>query len=199
VPSSGSSNNPSLGGFAAWRLSFLYAAMALALAGCERGCAGKGMSLSSSTGAIPQPAVDCPDGLARCEEGAVSVSRLATLPVPCRGAAGACTCPWEALAACPRGCAADGVEVVVERARATSQLCAPESDAGAFAGRPWSAMDAGESPCEEGDRYRCAAGRVIDCEASAVGLCPRGCFAEGTAIDDDGVNREAAFAILCSR
>ena len=127
-------------------------------------------------GALPQPAVDCPDGLARCEDGTVSASRLATLRVPCVGPASACTCPWEAVAACPDGCAADGVEVVIERDRAAGQLCAPGRDAGALAASPLPpadagvlpasplpTVDAGETVCEEGDRYRCAGGRVVEC------------------------------------
>jgi hypothetical protein len=149
--------------------------------------------------------MDCPDGLARCEDGVVSASRLAVLSMPCRGGAAACACPWGALGDCPGGCAAEGVEVVVERAHAVSQLCAPRKDARMFAtpssaSGPSQAPDASETSCDEGDRYRCAGGRVVDCAASAViGQCLQGCFAEGTSIDDDGVNREAAFAILCSR
>jgi hypothetical protein len=92
------------------------------------------------------------------------------------------------------------VEIVVERARAARQLCAPEGHAGVFAAAVPPGLDAGEVPCEEGDRYRCAGGRVVDCASNAaIGHCLRGCFAEGTSIDDDGVSREAAFAILCSR
>jgi hypothetical protein len=74
--------------------------------------------------------------------------------------------------------------------------------------------EAGE-PCDEGDRYRCTGSRVFDCASSLpIGRCVRGCFAEGASIDDGDVaapgvatsgaavtpiNREAAFAILCSR
>ncbi len=175
--------------------------------GCQRGCGslgerGIGLASPSGTSALPRPVVDCPDGLARCEEGTVSVSRLATLPVPCSGPGSACTCPWEALEPCPAQCAADGVEVVVERARARTQLCAPGADAGAFAvaAAPSDAPDERETPCDEGDRYLCAAGRIVECAPRTVlGKCLRGCFTEGTSIGDDGVSREAAFAILCSR
>ncbi len=179
------------------------AALCAALASCDRGCEGlvaRGLGASpSATAALPRPVVDCPDGLARCEEGTVSVSRLATLPVPCQGPASACSCPWEAVEACPEGCVADGVEVVAPRALAATQLCAPGRDAGAVAA-PLTLPDAGESLCDEGDRYLCAGGRVVECASrSVVGWCLRGCFAERTSIDDDGVSREAAFAILCSR
>jgi hypothetical protein len=155
------------------------------------------MASPGGTSVLPRPVVDCPDGLARCEEGTVSISRLATLPVPCRGAPGACACPWEALPACPAGCAADGVEVVVDGPRARTQLCAPGPDAGVFvAAAP---PDAGEE-CDEGDRYLCAGGQVIECAPRiVVGQCVRGCFTEKASIGDDGVSREAAFAILCSR
>ncbi len=197
------------GASAAWRLSLL-AALAVGPAGCDRGCMGLGergvgAAAPGATGALPRPAVDCPDGLARCEEGTVSVSRLATLPAPCTGPANACSCPWEAVAACPDGCAADEVELVVDRARAARQLCAPGKDGGVFATSPAAARGgvdaaAAETPCDEGNRYVCAAGRVVECASrAAVGLCLRGCFADGTSIDDDGVSREAAFAILCSR
>jgi len=188
----------------AWRLSVVAVAVG-ALTGCDRGCGwlgerGLGLATPSATGSLPLPVVDCPDGLARCEEGTVSVSRLATLSMPCQGPASACACPWEALTACPAGCAADGAEVVASRDRAAAQLCAPGRDAGVFAAARDAAPDADETACEEGDRYRCAGGRVIECASAAVvGECLRGCFSEGTSIDDDGVSREAAFAILCSR
>src|SRR5580658_3030502 len=108
-----------------------------------------GMASPSATGVLPVPAIDCPDGLARCEEGTVSVSRLATLSTPpCRGPASACSCPWEAVAACPDGCVADGVELVVERAHAASQLCAPGKDGGLLAVAPATTPDAAETPCD---------------------------------------------------
>jgi len=218
------------------------AALSGALAACDHGCGWLGGVVGGATpgatGSLPAPAVDCPDGLARCEDGTVSASHLATLRVPCVGPASACTCPWEAVAACPDGCAAEGVEVVIERDLAAGQLCAPGRDAGLLAAPPLRAADAGvlaasplpgadaglaapplraadagvlaasplpgvdggETVCEEGDRYRCAGGRVVECASAATaGFCVRGCFAEGMSIDDDGVSREAAFAILCSR
>jgi hypothetical protein len=176
-------------------------------AGCDRGCGdglrALGRGSLTPAGSPPLRVVDCPDGLARCEEGTVLVSRLASLPMPCQGPASACECPWERAADCAGGCAAEGVEVVVDGAHAASQLCAPggaAADGGVFATSLVAAPDASETPCDEGDRYRCAGGRVVDCASTvAVGRCVRGCFAEGTSIDDDGVSREAAFAILCSR
>jgi hypothetical protein len=119
--------------------------------------------------------------------------------MPCVGSARDCSCPWEALGDCPGKCAADGVEIVVERAHAVAQLCALGADAGIVAVSPGPTTDASDVLCDEGQRYLCAGGRVIECASREVGRCLRGCFAEGTSIDDDGVNREAAFAILCSR
>jgi hypothetical protein len=193
----------------------------VALAGCDRGCdgclgkAGTGATPSLGLESLPLRAVDCPDGLARCENGVVSVSRLAILPMPCPGPPGACTCPWETVDECASGCAADGVELTVERARARTQLCAPGPDDRAYAApldatpsppvapAPWDATPSppvAPAPCEEGERYRCAGGHVIECASNlALGRCVKGCFAEGTSIGDDAVSRETAFAILCSR
>jgi hypothetical protein len=57
-----------------------------------------------------------------------------------------------------------------------------------------------DADCDEGERYRCAGGRVVECASGLiVAACLRGCFAEGSSIDDDAVSREGAFAILCSR
>jgi hypothetical protein len=112
--------------------------------------------------------------------------------------------------------------VVVERGPAVKQLCAPVAGAPVFAiplaapGVPFGivpppsvapraadAAGAGDVPgevCDEGERYRCASGAVIECASGqAVARCVRGCFYEGTGVDDDDVSREAAFAILCSR
>jgi hypothetical protein len=184
---------------------WMVAGAAVALGGCDRGCDGErgfGAIPSVTSGSMPLRVVDCPDGLARCENGVVSVSRLAMLPMPCHGPPSACACPWEMAAECPAGCAADGIELTVERSRAESQLCAPARGGGAYAApapAP-SPTPVAQTLCEEGERYRCDDGGVVECASShVVGLCARGCFADGTSIDDDTVNREAAFAILCSR
>jgi hypothetical protein len=195
-------------------------AFVLALAGCDRGCArawlaerGLGGPAPNTPGPMPLNAVDCPDGIARCEGGDVSASRLATVPMPCRGSAADCACPWDLVGACPSGCVAEGAEVVVERGSAVAQLCAPVPGARPFAmasGPPPASAAAGsvvidgaagpEAGCDEGDRYRCTGGRVTECvSGQIVATCLRGCFAEGSSIDDDAVSREGAFAILCSR
>jgi hypothetical protein len=159
---------------------------------------------------MPLAATDCPDGLGRCEGATVLASRLGTVPSPCRGPASQCTCPWDPVGDCPAGCAAEGTEVVVDRRLALAQLCAPARDAPVFAvpllapvppvAGSGGTADAGAAVCDEGDRYECTGGEVVDCASGqTMARCVRGCFFEGTSIDDDGVSREAAFAILCSR
>lgn len=152
--------------------------------------------------------IDCPDGIARCTDGALEVSRLAHIGQPCRGPETACSCPWDRLGDCARGCAADGLEVVIDRSQAARQLCLP--DPPGRGGASWTLgryADASGTPaatCEEGQLYRCANGFVIDCGTHEVlGSCTRGCFREGAAIEavtqEESISREAAFAILCSR
>ena len=193
-------------------------ALLVLVSGCERGCAlgwvrehaagpwPEGVP-SSAARALAANVVDCPDGLARCSGGSVEVSRLAMIPQPCRGPQSVCACPWESVAACERGCVVEGLEVVMDRAQAMAQLCAPEVDAvlagpPAGDGGPERAMDL--VGCDEGQLYRCASGRVVDCAVhTAVASCVGGCSEESAFIEDGievhVVTREAAFAILCSR
>jgi hypothetical protein len=179
------------------------------LPGCQRGCArdwieknGVGeQGVIVPPGAAPLDAVDCPDGLARCAGGVVEVSRLARIPQPCTGPPERCACPWERVADCDRGCAAEGVEVVIPRSLAPVQLCAHTRDAGALTIAPPQPGEAPRRGCDEGQLYRCVGGDVIACHDNAVAArCVHGCFADDAALDDDvPVSREAAFAILCSR
>jgi hypothetical protein len=180
--------------------------LSILLSGCERGCArdwlvsqGVGGSEPMSSGSLPMNAVDCPDGLARCTEGNVFVSRLAMIPQPCRRPPPQCDCPWERVAACDTTCAAEGAEVAVESALAARQLCLPASDA-AIVMHSTGALPAPPG-CSDGQLYRCVDSDVIACHENAViGRCSLGCFAPGASVDDgEPVNREAAFAILCSR
>jgi hypothetical protein len=175
--------------------------------GCQRGCGREWLRdhgvvsgrHSMAPGSLALTGVDCPDGLARCIDGEVEISRLAKISLPCNGPEGACTCPWDALASCVRGCVVDGVQFVMEPTRAEEQLCVPAPDAGRLVvDRPATGALAS---CEEGELFRCAAGAVVDCNAhSAIASCARGCSAEGASIDDAAsVGREAAYAILCSR
>ncbi|HEX8790493.1 MAG TPA: hypothetical protein VF765_06045 [Polyangiaceae bacterium] len=175
---------------------------------CERGCAkgwfekhGVGEQGFAPQGAAPMNALDCPDGLARCTGGVVEASRLASIPQPCKGAPESCVCPWERLGACEERCVADGLEMVVDRAVALPQLCAPGPDSGTLARIATGTGAPQPAECDEDVAYRCSAGAVVACaEHRVVGACERGCFAEGTEVGADvPINREAAFAILCSR
>jgi hypothetical protein len=128
----------------------------------------------------------------------VSVSRLATIPLPCSAPPPACSCPWERVADCADRCTVEDLEVIIDRSLAPTQLCAPGPEAGVFA-RAIPPVRA-TITCEEGQRYVCSAGSTVECASGAVvGVCTHGCYVDGASIDDDGVSREAAFAILCSR
>ena len=179
--------------------------------GCERGCGwawlgehGLGPNGGDPVSIVPS-GIDCPDGLARCVHGGVEASRLATVARTCRGPETPCSCPWEPLAFCARGCVVDGLELVMERSHAEAQLCLPEQEGDSpVAGNPLSAVTVS---CEEDQLYRCSDGQITDCNAHAiVASCRRGCVAEGASIDavpqvtpQVAVRREAAYAILCSR
>ena len=122
------------------------------------------------------------------------------------GRGGACACPWEALASLP-GCVRGrrASEVVVERASAvTPALRAGEGRAGSSSRRPASPAQCRtrpRRPATRGDRYRVRrrAGRRLRGERGHRPVPARAASPTGTSIDDDGVSREAAFAILCSR
>ncbi len=175
------------------------------LAGCERGCARTWFEAHGvgSEGRQPLPgagalnAVDCPDGLARCNGGVVEVSRLARIAQPCRGTPEQCACPWERLRECEQGCVVEGVEVVAERGKAATQLCAPAADAGAIA-RPLAVTPpAGATRSSSTGARAAPSWRARN---AVVGTCVHGCVAEGASVEDDvPVTREGAFAILCAR
>jgi hypothetical protein len=175
------------------------------LTGCERGCASRWLAEHGSReketvqqGGPLTSAIDCPDGLARCNGGVVEASRLASIRQPCQGTVEQCTCPWDRLGECERGCIVDGADVTSDRGKAMTQLCAPAPGTGAVAHALRSAAPA---DCDEDQLYRCAGGAVVSCpEHAVVGTCDRGCFAEGASVGGGApVGREAAFAILCSR
>jgi hypothetical protein len=188
--------------------------LALLLPGCERGCARDWLvrqgvlegvpGAPAAPGAPPRnplSAIDCSDGLARCSAGVVEVSELAVIPQPCNQLPPRCVCPWSAAATCEAGCVAEGAEVVVDRSLAARQLCAPSQDAGTVmrvtpAGSPTPAAG-----CSDGQLFRCVGRDVVSCRENAiVGTCVRGCFAPDAVLDDSApLDREAAFAILCSR
>jgi hypothetical protein len=176
----------------------------LVFVGCERGClsnwlAERGLGHpaagASAKGPTDLRGIDCSDGLARCQDGVVEVSIAYHYPDPCSGPAEKCRCPWERLGDCPGACAADGVELVVERERALRQLCAARPDED-FARRSGDA--AAVVPCEA--TFACHGSTVIACgpPPAAVATCARGCAHEGDALEEE-VDTVAASALLCSR
>jgi hypothetical protein len=179
----------------------------LLLAGCERGCAkswlaerGIGESPKTSPSAIvPLNALDCPDGLARCRDGVVEVSVLATIPHPCAGAPESCVCPWTQLGTCGHACTVDGLELVVEREHAEAQLCAPAA-ADALSRAPDATTPL--VPCDVRG-YRCDGNVLEQCDDDgatprALAVCTHRCAEPGGVIDADGVTGDQAVALLCA-
>jgi hypothetical protein len=108
----------------------------------------------------------------------------------------------------------EGAEVVIEPTLAVRQLCAASRDAGAVGwvtpavggatvGRTPEGRDGRNETvrCSEGQLYRCSGRDVVSCRENAIiGTCVRGCFAPDAFLDEGiPMNREAAFAIFCSR
>jgi hypothetical protein len=182
--------------------------LVVGLAGCERGCLSNWLTERGvggdkpviGKGSLPVQGVDCPDGLARCEDGVVRVSRAYSYPVPCKESPEQCTCPWVNVGACERGCVAESIELVMRRALAAEQLCAPASGsaAGVLARPPDPAFEVRPGWCE-GESYRCEGGAVVACvdSPSALAACVKGCAEEGTTVDEE-IPHEAAIAILCA-
>ena len=193
--------------------------------GCERGCArrwlestGRGQSAGGCRGGCPVNAIDCPDGLARCSDGVVSVSRLATHPAALPGPGERCACPWERAGECTGGCVADGARDGRRAARGLQgQLCAPRRadrrglrDAGPSApGTPRFSLPArgmqlrvaGRADgVRRGRSYRCSAGgRRLRGGRASGNAHPRLLRRGRVGRRRRAVSREAAFAILCSR
>jgi hypothetical protein len=150
-------------------------------------------------------AIDCPDGLARCVGGVVETSRLARIPMPCTKTEtpADCTCPWVALADCPRGCAAEGVPLVVTPDRAKARLCAP--DPSSPVSRPAPDAVAPPGACN-GEGYRCLGSLVVSCVAvdagaltpHVVSACLQGCAHDGESLSSEDNDPDAASRILCA-
>lgn len=157
------------------------------------------MPVPSGPAALPMSGIDCPDGVARCVGGVVEASRLAVIAQPCVGPPEKCACPWERLGGCERGCVAEDVELVMPRARAFTQLCAPAS-ADVIARPPAQGVAVPSGLCT-GDLHRCASGIVVACDgvgnALALATCVSGCAEEGSALDEEGLSRDQVVALLC--
>lgn len=203
------------------RTAVLLVPLAIAVGGCQRGCArryAERLFAPGSGGELPRPGGDmpmtaaCPEGLARCSGGHVfAASRL---PPDTRCSPEGCACPWEDVGACAAGCVVDGLEVDVSRARARTQLCAPTTGTGTSFALPVppgshlagqganTAADAeatADIACEI-EKYRCDRGIVFRCEGGAISIarCLQGCAEEGGTVLAP-VTAEQASALLCLR
>jgi hypothetical protein len=149
-------------------------------------------------GSVPLSGVDCPDGVARCVGQTVQASRLYSYATPCSGPPETCSCPWDNVRGCERGCVVENDEVVMARDRAALQLCAPLA-ADVLSKPPPQDLVFAAMLCDSAS-YRCNQGVVVKCgdgEPLALASCVRGCADEDTVVDDDGVTRDQAIAILC--
>ena len=184
--------------------------LGLAIAACDRGCscapggswawdpAGKSpVPVPSGSVAFPMNAIDCPDGIARCIDGIVEVSRLAAIAQPCIGPPEKCQCPWDRVGGCDHGCVADGIDLALSRAQAFVQLCAP-SAADVFARPPLPNVQLPSDLCVA-ETYHCVSGTVVACAETAMPLatCVNGCAEEGSALDEEGLTRDQVVALLC--
>ncbi|MBX3224064.1 MAG: hypothetical protein KF795_26350 [Labilithrix sp.] len=174
------------------------AILALALAGCERGCLARWLGESGVGGVAPEGAggaaprgktrnlglegTDCSDGLLRCVGGDVEASRARHLPYPCgatkRGEnQPACACPWEVIARCATGCASEGLEAIGEPSDAgAAQLCRPDAPIA----RPVLPGDPIPDAICTTEGVACVDGIVRACEAPghtarALATCLHGC------------------------
>jgi hypothetical protein len=192
--------------------------------GCKRGWLAEvleevGLTRSPSaqdeTGrALPILGTDCPDGLARCYEGTVEVSRLARLGPGCEDSKGGCNCPWDVVGTCGgQGCVAEGVTLALPASLARSQLCSqggaqgmppilPMPSPGPGPGEP----DVEISACEDLE-FVCRKGVVLACGAGEgsterrpriLSRCALGCSEEGGSLLEP-MKDEQALAILCLR
>ena len=206
-----------------WTLS----ALAMALAGCERGClsawltehgtgAGEPSGPRSGTpgvggsgprgsdaAAVDFGGTDCSDGLARCSAGHVEVSVAGHVPHPCAAAKelpGACACAWQSAGSCAAGCVKDGLEVVAAAAAAREQLCAPAE----AVLRPVTVAETAVVTICATDGVSCVDGTVRVClgrgaPARLAGACVSGC-APGVSLDPGDIPPgDGAAAILCRR
>lgn len=133
---------------------------------------------SSFDASMPLNLTDCPDGLARCTDGRLEKSKLATVGP-------GSVCPWVPLGGCPGEC----IEGVLVEEKNATQLCRMEAG-------PWreSRSAAGAGDCHD-SKFECTMSRVIDCDAmQVVAVCTQGCAVD---VLDDEVAEGDAVTILC--
>ncbi len=169
----------------------LVLALAVAVAGCERGCLTRRadeLGGRTAASAFAVTGTDCPPGVARCRDGNVEVAIAGHVPAACAGEA--CRCPYRFELRCPRDCASPGAEIAMEPALARAQLCAAVDRS--FAAPPVATADVS---CE--GAYRCRAGQVVQCGQRAVARCVFGCATDDAL--DEAPSDEAAVDVLCAR
>jgi len=206
------------------------AALVFSTSACERGCLGRwlsergvgGETPEGSGGAAPQgktrtldlTGTDCSDGLLRCRDGRVEASRTAHLPHPCGAARSgerqvACECPWDVVAACPSGCASEGLEVLgAPDAGVVDALCRPDEPVA----RPILPGDPIPSEICAREGVACVDGSVRICEAPGqpvrlLARCLEGCQPHVGIDVDPGIetepgastNLDGLASILCRR
>lgn len=192
-------------------VAFVALVAVFACAACSRGSLSDWVRTKKETVTeLPRafgPAIDCPDGVARCIDGVVEASRLARIPVPCtkKETPGDCVCPWDVVADCPRGCASEGLSLVVPPERAAARLCA--ADPSKPVARPAPDAIAPPGACA-GEGYRCLTSLVISCSAGEARLeagsarvlaaCLRGCAHDGDSLDFAESDADGASRILCA-
>jgi hypothetical protein len=203
------------------------AALALALAGCERGClstwlveqgvgrtpdtprsgtpshGGTGPQVAPSGPSVELGGTDCSDGLARCTDGNVEISLMGHVPHPCaapKERSAACACPWKVAGRCSAGCVSEGLEVAAAPEVALVQLCAPVE----AVSRPVLATEATVVTICADDGVSCVDGIVRSCAARGqpaqlVSVCVHGCAPGATLDPDDLRTGNGPAAILCRR
>jgi hypothetical protein len=193
--------------------------VAVTFAGCERGCltswlgdhgvGGAGPRGASDAGRLDLTGTDCSDGLARCVDRRIEVSRLAHLPSRCSGSplpepvkGGGCECPWESVGTCATSCVVDGVEVVADADAAAVQLCRPELPVA----RPYGAADPPLAGVCTEEGITCRDGVVRGCDAPgapprALGKCLEGCATTVAVVSSAGAlgTSTGPAEILCRR
>ncbi len=187
---------------------------ALAMLGCDRGClrrvTGRDVPEPDPAGLTGLSGSDCSDGLARCADGRVEVSRAAHLPYPC-GKPGesnrSCTCPWDAVERCRNGCALEGSSILAERDASTAlgQLCKPDE----VVARPLTAADPQANGVCADEGWTCRDGLVRACSGAGLpvrplAICIHGCAAVSLAEGEsppvvEGKTVDGPAAILCRR
>jgi hypothetical protein len=169
-------------------LQHVYAAgFAVLLFACDGGCNRKQQDperASQRAGSVLTE-MDCPSGLARCEDGVVEVSVAATVG-PDRA------CPFAVRGPCAQGCIAPGIVLIAQPEQASPRLCRGGAlrVADAQAAKP-------AAPLIDID-YLCQDGKVglAGASSGATRTCLRGCAQ--TELFGETVDLDSAALLLCA-